>query len=77
MVVDEESEVRRFTMIIVRQLLNYGLKAGESPYVAGDFVPWSLQETDQVIQRIETAWDELGHEPNIWDLVWFGKAKQA
>lgn len=77
LLVDQESEVKRLTMTIVRHLLENGLQAGESPYAAGDFFPWGVQDIDQVMCRIEKEWNELGHDPNIWELVWFGKAEET
>ena len=61
------------SLAIVRVLLAKGLLAGNPPYSMGGYVPWADQNPDSIIQRVEQEWRELGHTPDIPDIVWFGR----
>jgi hypothetical protein len=66
------AEVRRRTLVIVRELHSAGwLEAGDlGP--DGRFVPWGCS-TDATLYRIDEAWDSLPREPSINDVAWFYK----
>jgi hypothetical protein len=63
--------VRQKTLAIVRLMLERGLYAGDLAK-DGSFVPWPQQHPGLVIDRIRREWTELGHDPGIGDIVWFG-----
>ena len=68
--VQESQETRRLTMSLSRDLLSAGMLAGTPTPDGRGFVPWSASASS-ILSRIEEAWDALGHEPNIGDIVWF------
>jgi hypothetical protein len=69
-------EVRRLTMSLVRELLESGKVWAGFPTPDGrGFVPWKLTP-DEAVARINAAWDALGREPNIGDIVWFAAADE-
>ena len=66
----EASKIREMTLTIVRQLLDSGLCAVDlAP--GGRCTPWSDQEPESVVRRIEAEWNALGRDPDIGDIVWF------
>ena len=69
--------VRATTMNIVREILrDDSIRAGQfvmhetETSKRYNFVEWGLSR-EETVARIERAWDELGKEPNIGDIVWF------
>lgn len=68
--VSEPSEVRRLTLLLVRDLLASGLQA-VALTSDGGCVPWLKNDVQSVINRIEREWSALGREPNIGEIVWF------
>lgn len=66
---------REQCLLIVKALLARGLRAGDPPYCAGGYIPWPDQEPSKVISRIRSEWLDLGHSPNIPDIVWFTRGK--
>ena len=62
---------RQKTMSLVKQLLEEELiQAGILDLSNGQFQKWKLP-THEIISKIEKEWDNLGREPNIWEIVWF------
>jgi hypothetical protein len=64
------TDVRNTTVSILQHLLAAGLIIAGEPTEVGDFEAWP-GGTVEIIRRIETAWDQLGREPDIGDIVWF------
>jgi len=67
-------EKRSLTMRIVQRLLASGLEAVELRSGGSGCIPWSKQDIESVLSRIDAEWDELGHEPDIGDIVWFNRS---
>lgn len=65
---------REQTLAVVQALLTRGLRAGDPPYSAGGYQPWTDQEPAAVIERIRREWLALGRTPNIPDIAWFKRA---
>ena len=63
---------REYTMNIVRQVLNTGevIAAQYRADRSGRYDIWNM-DSDSVIARIESEWDELGREPNVAEIVFF------
>lgn len=66
---------REQSLMIVRDLLEEGLVAGDPPYSPGGYKTWDDQVPVNVVARIRTEWLSLGHTPNIPDIVWFGRGE--
>lgn len=67
------SEVKRETLSSLQALLSAGLIRAGLPRVDSStfvFEPWNLP-VEQITQRIREEWDQLGHEPDLGDIVWF------
>ena len=64
---------REQSLMIVRDLLEKGLVAGDPPYSPGGYKVWDDQVPVNVVIRIRTEWLSLGHTPKIPDIVWFGR----
>ena len=64
---------REQSLMIVRDLLEKGLVAGDPPYSPSGYKVWDDQVPVNVVARIRTEWLSLGHTPNIPDIVWFGQ----
>ena len=69
--VTDPIELRRLTLELIEQLVEAGLKPGQSPYAPGGFQLWPEVTIEAILQRIEREWDALGREPNISDICWF------
>jgi hypothetical protein len=62
-------EVRRETMNLVRELLNSGqVRVGSLAPDGGAIEVWPIT-VDEAIDRINREWDELGHEPDMENVV--------
>jgi hypothetical protein len=69
------AEVQTETLHLVRRLLDARNAAAGFPTVDGvGFRPWKLTPA-AAVKRIKQSWDQLGHEPNIGEVVWFSKPK--
>jgi len=66
-------DTREETLALVRELLARGLVAGDPPYAAGGYRPWTDQDPDQAVARIRREWLALGRMPDIPDIAWFGR----
>ncbi len=64
---------REQSLMIVRDLLEEGLVAGDPPYSPGGYKAWDDQVPVNVVVRIRAEWLSLGHTPNIPDIVWFSR----
>ena len=64
---------REQSLMIVRDLLEGGLVAGDPPYSASGYKAWDDQVPVNVITRIRIEWLSLGRTPNIPDIAWFGR----
>lgn len=63
--------VREQSIHVIRDLLEAGLiEAGMPAYRDIDFAKWNFL-VEEIVNRIETEWDQLGHEPLVGDIVWF------
>jgi hypothetical protein len=71
-----QSEVRKSVLSIVADLLRReNVVAGK--FKSRRFVEWN-EVPEQVIKRIDQAWDSLGRSPNIADDVcWFALIKDS
>ena len=71
---NDEVEIRRATLQMVRELLETGeVVAGmyappDSGLPAWQIVGWP-GSIDDILARIEEEWDKLGREPNLGDIV--------
>lgn len=64
---------REQSLMIVRDLLEEGLVAGDPPYSPDGYKAWDDQVPVNVVTRIRREWLGLGHTPNIPDIAWFGR----
>jgi len=71
-----DNVVREETLHVVKALLAEGMVAGDPPYYPDGYKPWPDQDPSKVIDRIRSEWLQLGHTPDIPDIVWFGPSKQ-
>ena len=69
--------VRRYVLEVVDHLLEQGFLAGESPYAAGDFVPWKGKTKEDVLNKIDFEWFGSDREPGISDAPWFGQLRKG
>lgn len=67
---NDELLIREKTVEILRYFLERKLIDIGNFDRDGKFVVWDLQ-SNQVIERIESEWNQLGREPNIGDIAWF------
>jgi hypothetical protein len=66
----DSADRRRETLKFVEQLLGSGWFEPGFPTSDGvGFEAWKLSP-EESLDRIGREWDELGHEPNIGDVVW-------
>lgn len=64
-----EAEIRQKALDVIRPLLEDGLI--EAGPIEGDWSEaWAIP-SPEILYRIEAGWDELGHEPKMWDICWF------
>lgn len=66
--------LRQSTLLIVAQLLDHGVVAGQL-IAGGGFEQWMAQDSISVLKRIEREWKELGGKPEIGDICWFNLVK--
>jgi hypothetical protein len=67
-------DLQENTLSIIRKLLT------ENEVVAGrfhnhDFVRWH-DPVDEVLQKIATAWQQIGRDPTIGEIAWFTSKDQ-
>lgn len=68
---------REQSLMIVRDLLEEGLVAGDPPYSPGGYQAWNDQVPINVVARIRIEWLSSGHTPTIPDIVWFGRHEEC
>jgi hypothetical protein len=68
-------EQREIVMQIIRRMLASGLKAVTLHSSGPGCTPWKEQGEDEVIKRISSEWDALGHDPSVADIVWFNNPR--
>lgn len=61
-------EIRNGAMSRIRALISEGLMRAGDVGEAG-FEPWTEGSTS-AIQRIDRAWQELGRDPNLYEVCW-------
>ena len=66
---------REIVFQIIRRMLASGLEAVTLHSSGPGCTPWKEQEPDEVIKRISSEWDALGHEPSVADIVWFNNPR--
>ena len=70
--VHDPNENLEVTITVVKELLNRGLRAGESPGVsAAHFVPWPDQDPETVASLIRRQWVHRGTLTGWGDSPWF------
>lgn len=67
---NEDEEVRRLSLKVVRQLYERGLGPGD--YWGGDFDYWPDEGCQAMLDRIEREWIAARHDPNLAEpICWF------
>jgi hypothetical protein len=75
--ITDPAVLRSRTLDCVRELLESGeVVAGHYKPDSSAVVPWNMP-IPKIVSRIDREWDELGHEPNIGDIVVFIGALEA
>jgi hypothetical protein len=66
----EGHEVKKIALIIVRHLLEHGLRPGD--YLHPAFKFWKEHDADSIIARIDREWDPKRGDPNLGQpICWF------
>ena len=65
-----EREVRSAVMMVLAILVKAGTQLGEIDWETADFHPWPAEGA---VERVMSAWDRLGREPNMGDIGWLYK----
>jgi hypothetical protein len=73
--VQDDGEVKRVTLEVVREMLRRGVQVGhfDSP---GWLVPFEGTH-EELVARIDREWTELGHMPSLDDICWFAWYREA
>ena len=64
-------ERQRLTLEVIKRLIARGLQAVDLEASGSGCRPWSDQNVESVVRRINAEWKTLGREPSIGDIVWF------
>jgi len=75
--ISERSGNRAIVMEIIRGMLSAGLEAVTLGSSGPGCIPWENQNTDYVLDRISSEWDDLGRVPNPGDIVWFSSKRPS
>jgi hypothetical protein len=68
-------DVKPITLRLVAELLRRGqARAGGLTGSGQEFIEWDLP-VEAIIDRIDTAWTQLGRTPNIGEVVWFDRIR--
>lgn len=62
--------VREEAIGLVREILDADFAEAGFPTRDGRFTVESSDATE-VAERVSREWDELGREPDIWEIIWF------
>jgi len=68
------TEIKEKSLMVVRLMLEHGFQAGTLASKGG-FKAWPNQAVSEVMGRVKTEWDALGHTPSIGDIVYFDRTK--
>jgi len=71
----ERTELKKFVLQIVRELLAAGLEAVTLRAAAPVRLAWGNQDVEYVLNRISQEWDTLGRDPNPGEIVWFDRKR--
>ncbi|MEM9539294.1 MAG: hypothetical protein AAGA60_07250 [Cyanobacteria bacterium P01_E01_bin.42] len=64
-------ERKKKTMRLIKELLEEDLiKAASFSNEKQEFQTWNVP-VNEILARIEREWDDLGREPDLWEIVWF------
>jgi hypothetical protein len=71
--IESNEEVKRLTLEVVRAIVNCGLRVGTfRSYGDTDLIPWTEQNADAVVARIDREWDPKRGDPTLKDpICWF------
>lgn len=72
----DPNETRGLVIRIIAELLHEKLIRAGIPNSSGQFEEWS-GSAEEIVARIQSEWDKLGHDPGIGDIVWFVSTEQA
>lgn len=64
-------EIRNMTMEIIQKMLLRGFKAIEFAADSYAPIPWKNQDSQYVLNRISSDWNQLSQDPQPGDIVWF------
>jgi hypothetical protein len=75
--IDDPNENLEITVGLVRALLKWGFRAGDSPVRNSvvHFRPWSNQDADFIVDFIRREWVRRGDLPTWGDCPWFAAPK--
>ena len=73
--VTDPSQVRKYTLGLIRQLFAKGVQVGHPARDGRQFIPWKLSP-EQATARIEKEWSATGLEPGVGEVAWFTCAEQ-
>jgi hypothetical protein len=69
----DSSDVREETLLVVKSLLERGLRPGD--YLKTGFHFWSEKDSASIIARIEREWDPADGDPTLaHPICWFSTA---
>lgn len=71
----DRSEIRKLVMKIVEGMLSAGLEAVTLESSGPGCLLWENQNLNYVLDRISSEWDNLDHDPNPGDIVWFNRKR--
>lgn len=67
----DDHEVRKKTLLVVRRLLEHGLRPGD--YFKTGFKIWDEDAASSIIARIDREWDPVRGDPTLArPICWFG-----
>jgi hypothetical protein len=71
--IDDPTKNLEITLVLVKELLKRGLRAGDSPVGNSGvhFKAWSNQDPDAVVDFIRREWSRRGGLPSWGDGPWF------
>ena len=80
--VHDEQEIKRLAFVAIREMLRRGAQVDfHSGTPAGRDHPDNKKSPDEIVDRIDREWKELGHRPSIYGeicvFVWTLKAMEA
>lgn len=69
--IEDPEKQLEVTLVLVRELLKRGVRAGDSPVHTVRFVPWPDQDPNAVAAFIRQKWLRNGEYPSWGDSPWF------